>query len=100
MPQSPSSPFHPFLEAMVASGAAIADGIRAEIEASGAFIQTQMAALPALTAIPPASPAAALARAGDLWAQAIEAGIASAARAAEVVAKASTPLVKALKPAS
>ena len=85
---------------MADSSAALAAGARAEIEAAHAFVQAQMAAAPALLSAPPASPAAALAQIGGLWATAIEAGMASVARAAEIAAKAGAPLAKALRPAA
>lgn len=100
MPKNLSSQAHPLLAAMVDSGAALATGARAEIEAAGAFLQTQMAEAQALLSTPPASPAATLAQIGSFWAAAIEAGMASAARAAETAAKAGTPLAKALRPAA
>lgn len=88
------------LDAMAASGSVLADWARAEIEAAGAFLQTQMAALPAMMAVPPASPSAVLTQVQTLWVQALKAGMASVARAADVATKAGAPLVKALEPAA
>jgi hypothetical protein len=100
MPKTQTSAVHPLMSAMAESAAALADGARAEIEAAVTFVQAQAAAMPAAFTMPPASPATCMTQARTFWADALEAATASAARAGEVVAKASAPIVKALRPAA
>jgi len=99
MLKTPSFQVHPLIAAMADSSAALGAGVCAEIEAASTFVQAQMAMAPALLSAPPPSPSAAVAQIGGLWAAAIEAGMASAARTAETAAKVGAPFVKALRPA-
>jgi hypothetical protein len=98
MPKTQSPVAHPLMQAMTESARILADGARAEIEAAGAFVQAQAAALPTVLPAPPLSPAAVMAQASTFWAASLEAATAAAIRAAEVAAKAGAPIVKALRP--
>jgi hypothetical protein len=98
MPKIQSPVPHPLMQAMAESSTVLADGARAEIEAASAFVQAQAAALPAILATPPLSPANVIAQVGAVWAASLEAATAAAVRAAEVAAKAGAPIVKALRP--
>jgi hypothetical protein len=100
MSHTETSAVHPLMSAMAESAAALADGARAEIAAAATFVQAQAAAMPAAFAMPPVSPAAYMTQIRTFWADALEAAAASAARAGEVVAKASMPIAKVLRPAA
>jgi malonyl CoA-acyl carrier protein transacylase len=100
MSNTQTSAVHPLMNAMAESAAVLADGARAEIEAAVTFVQAQAAAMSAAFAMPPTSPTVHMTQVRTFWADALEAAAASAARVGEVVAKASMPIAKILRPAA